>query len=150
MPTYRIYYAEREVRDPHFLPDFLGSSRRIDDIEVVAESDWEEEVDADSEPKALEEFFRGHAGGRSHVLWVDDDGRGQEIHGIGEWDPQLTYVWIEEGKLMEYQGMDEATPGMVTCPLCDGAGEVGEEVAEQFLAEQGEEVADGDAASNPR
>ena len=34
--------------------------------------------------------------------------------------------------------MDEATPGMVTCPLCGGEGEVDEAAAEEYLADQEE------------
>jgi hypothetical protein len=40
---------------------------------------------------------------------------------------------------MEYQGVDEATPGLVTCPLCGGEGEVEESVADEFLADHDEE-----------
>ena len=39
---------------------------------------------------------------------------------------------------MEYQGMDETTPGMVTCPLCGGEGEVEEEIADEFLTDREE------------
>ncbi len=53
------------------------------------------------------------------------------------YDPQKTYVWIENGKLMEYKGLDEGTPGMVSCPLCEGAGEVTAEVADEYLGEEG-------------
>ncbi len=35
---------------------------------------------------------------------------------------------------MEYQGMTEASEGTVTCPLCDGEGEVDEEIAGEFAS----------------
>jgi hypothetical protein len=34
--------------------------------------------------------------------------------------------------MLEYQGIDEATPGMVTCPLCNGHGEVDQDTAAEF------------------
>jgi hypothetical protein len=42
---------------------------------------------------------------------------------------------------MEYQGIGEATPGLVTCPLCDGRGEVEEQLADDYLAEWEDEEA---------
>jgi len=72
-------------------------------------------------------------------MWVDETGQSHELQGVEDYDPEKTYIWIEDDKLMEYQGMDEATPGMVTCPLCGGEGEVVAEVAEEFTAEDEEE-----------
>jgi hypothetical protein len=54
------------------------------------------------------------------------------------WDPDRSYVWMEEGKFMEFEGLDERAPGMVDCPLCDGEGEVAEAIAEDYRASQGE------------
>lgn len=103
------------------------------------ETEWEEEVEGGDGAAALEAFFREHVSDRSNVMWVDEDGEGQQIVGGAEYVPDKTYIWMENGKLMEYQGLDEATPGMVSCPLCEGAGEVTVEVADEYLAEYGGE-----------
>jgi hypothetical protein len=50
---------------------------------------------------------------------------------------------------MEYQGLDEATPGMTACPLCEGAGEVTLEVAEEYLGEYGEEIVEEEEEGRP-
>jgi hypothetical protein len=76
---------------------------------------------------ALDIFFREHAGGARDLAWVDDDGEAHPVTGL-DYDPEQTYIWVEDEKLMEYQGFDEATPGMVTCTLCNGHGEVDEEL----------------------
>jgi len=127
VPTYRIYYAEREVGDKRTgdamsaLP--LSGAYRPGDY--VSETEWEEEVDA------LE------------LRWVDDDGESRAVEGV-TYDADKTYIWVEHGKLMEYQGLDEATPGMVSCPLCEGAGEVTTELADEYLGEHGEEIVEED------
>jgi hypothetical protein len=41
---------------------------------------------------------------------------------------------------MEYQGLDEVKPGLVSCPLCEGASEVTVAVAEEYLAANGEHI----------
>jgi hypothetical protein len=69
---------------------------------------------------------------------VDETGQSHELQGL-DYDPEKTYIWIEDDKLMEFQGVGEATPGMATCPLCGGEGEVVAEVAEEFTAEDEEE-----------
>jgi len=146
MPAYRIYYAEREPTDddraafPSGRLGGLGISRQ----EPYAETEWEEEVEAESEPEALDVFFRQHAPDRSRIRLLDDDGNPQEFEGW-DFDPEATYVWIENERMMEYQGLDEATPGMVTCPLCDGHGEVDQEIADEYLAAFASE--DGDNPS---
>ena len=76
-------------------------------------------------------------------MWVDEAGESQEVEGL-DYDPEKAYIWIEGDKLMEYQGMDEATPGMATCPLCGGQGEVVTEVADEFLAQEGGEEEEGE------
>ena len=144
MPTYRVYYAER-------VPGAGGSSDPFSAIpthradratEYVQETEWEEEVEAKNKTAALEAFFRDHARDRSEVMWVDEDGESRAIEGVSDYDPDKTYIWIENEKLMEYQGIDEATPGLVTCPLCDGQGEVDEDTADEFLAAYGAEGGD--------
>jgi hypothetical protein len=140
MPTYRVYYAERM---PHGARDWmraLGARRLDSDSEEIRHREiaWEEELEARNPAEALDAFFREHVPDRTQVMWVDDTGQSHEFQGL-DYDPDKTYIWIEDDKLMEYQGVDEATPGMVTCPLCGGEGEVAAEVAEEFIAEDEEE-----------
>ena len=144
MPTYRIYYAERDpgtavdaarYTSPSEPLQGLGSSGRAMD-----ETEWEEEVEGKDRAAALETFFAGHVAARADVMWVDADGDSHSIEGVGDYQPEKTYIWIEDGKLMEYQGIDDATPGLVSCPLCEGTGEVTTEVADEYLADYGEEV----------
>ncbi len=141
MPTYRIYYAEREVGDKRTgdamsaLP--LSGAYRPGDY--VSETEWEEEVDALNADGALDSFFKEHVRDNSGLRWVDDDGESRAVEGV-TYDADKTYIWVEHGKLMEYQGLDEATPGMVSCPLCEGAGEVTTELADEYLGEHGEEI----------
>jgi hypothetical protein len=141
VPTYRIYYAERELNEPD-LGSFLDRLRRLGhyEVEAYSQTDWEEKVEARNKEEALETFFRDHVRSADDVMEVDHRGRPQPLRQL---HPDGTYLWIEEGKLMEYQGMEEATPGMVDCPLCEGSGEVPEETAEEFLRAftEGEEEA---------
>ena len=143
MPTYRIYYAEREVGDKRSgdpasaLPHY--SAYRPGDY--VSETEWEEEVDAPNTDGALDSFFKEHVRDNSELMWLDDDGESRPVEGV-TYDAAKTYIWIENGKLMEYQGLDEGTPGMVSCPLCEGVGEVTAEVADEYVGEYGEEMAE--------
>ena len=139
MPTFRVYYAERM---PHGARDWMRAlgARRVESEEIRhREVEWEEEVEGRNEAEALDAFFREHVTDRAQVMWVDESGESHELQGLEDYDPEKTYIWIEGDKLMEYQGMDEATPGMATCPLCGGEGEVVAEVAEEFLAAEEEE-----------
>jgi hypothetical protein len=141
MPTYRVYYAERM---PHGARDWMrtyGLRRADSEAEEMRhrEIEWEEEVEAGNPAQALDAFFREHVPDRTQVMWLDDTGQSHELQGLEDYDPEKTYIWIEDDKLMEYQGVDEATPGMVTCPLCGGEGEVVAEVAEEFIAEDEQE-----------
>jgi hypothetical protein len=146
VPTYRIYYAER---DPNTAVDTERYTSPIERLpgygrarSAMNETEWEEEVEGRDRAAALEAFFAGHVGSRSDVMWVDANGDSHPIEGVEDYNPDKTYIWIENGKLMEYQGLDEATPGMTACPLCDGAGEVTVEVADEYLGEYGEEIAE--------
>lgn len=128
MPRYRVFYVERQPKNAGTLRDVrdaLAGGHRY-----FKETDWEEPVEANNAPGALDVFFADHAG-HGEVMIIEEDGRGYPVEGLS-YDPDRTYVWIEEGSLMEYQGMAEATPGAVTCPLCDGEGEVDEEIAQEF------------------
>ncbi len=136
MPSFRVYYAERR---PHGASDAMrtfGWRRAGEEPEEARhrEIEWEEEVEARNAAEALDAFFREHVPDRTKVMWVDEDGESHELQGLEEYDPEKAYIWVEDDKLMEYQGMDEATPGMATCPLCGGEGEVVAEAAEEFLA----------------
>lgn len=143
MPTYRVYYAERAPATddqelfPHIRLAKLGQHRQ----QPYEETEWEEEVAAESMPEALDSFFRSHVKDNSELMWLDDDGRGQPIQGL-DFDPDAAYIWVEGDKLMEYQGIDEATAGKVSCPLCGGAGEVDEAIADEYLADFTEEAED--------
>jgi len=145
VPTYRIYYAERAVgekaglRVPYYQYDHSAVRTGQD---TLAATEWEEEVEAKDRVAALDAFFREHVRDRSDVKWVDDEGEGQLIEGVSDYNPDLTYIWIETNKLMEYQGLDKATPGLVCCPLCDGAGEVDTAVADEYLLEWNQDIED--------
>ncbi len=130
MPTYRIYYSEREPHDKAALRNspIAGRGRHSD---AFTETEWEETVKASDPVGALDAFFRERLRNNSELAWVDDDGEARTVEGL-DYNPDLTYIWVEDGKLMEFQGLDEATEGMVTCPLCNGHGEVEEELAAEF------------------
>jgi len=132
MPTSRVYYAEREPVEATATPsERLARLGRTDKAELK-ETEWEDEVEGDSQVEALDAFFRNHVPDRTRVQWVDDEGRGHSLGGTEDFDPDKTYVWVENDRPMEFQGIDEATPGMVTCPLCNGHGEVEEALAAEF------------------
>jgi hypothetical protein len=132
MARFRIFYMEREGRDK-------APSAGVEQVwsgitrgsEVFKETEWEEQVEAGNIGDALDSFFREHAGAHEDVLIVEEDGRGYPVPGL-DYDPDRTYVWVEDGNLMEYQGITEATEGAVTCPLCDGTGEIDEDLAAEF------------------
>jgi hypothetical protein len=129
MARFRVFYIERQPRDGGGQIDLRATAARPGDY--LKETDWEEQVEAASATDALDSFFRDHASQSDGVLIIEEDGRGHPIEGL-DYDPDRTYIWVEEGKMMEYQGMAEATAGKVSCPLCDGSGELDEEIAEEF------------------
>ena len=142
MPTYRVYYAERgPTEDDQRL--FYGLRGGLAGVqsEGYKSTEWEEEVEAADAARALDSFFREHVRDNSQLMWVDDAGESHPVEGLA-YDPEKTYIWIEDGKMMESQGLDETTPGMVTCPLCGGEGEVEESIADEYLAEDEEEGED--------
>jgi len=142
VPTYRVYYAERELAEAD--RSAYGEQRgRFGNLgqrqnDAYSETEWEEEVEAPDVAGALDHFFKEHVRDNSGLMWVDDTGESHPVEGLA-YDPEKTYIWIEGDKLMEYEGVDETTPGMVTCPLCGGEGEVEEAIADEFLAEDEEE-----------
>ena len=129
MTRFRVFYIERQPKDGGGQIDLRAAVARPGSY--FKETDWEEQVEAPSANAALDSFFREHAGHAEGVMIIEEDGRGHPVEGI-DYDPDRTYVWIEDGKMMEYQGMAEATAGAVSCPLCDGSGEVDEEIAQEF------------------
>jgi hypothetical protein len=147
MPTYRVYYAERELAeaDRSAYGEIRGRFGHLGQRQTEAynETEWEEEVEAADVGGALDAFFREHVRDNTELMWVDEAGESHPVEGLS-YDPEKTYVWIEDGKMMEYQGMDETTPGMVTCPLCGGDGEVDEGIADEFLAEHSEADMEGE------
>ncbi len=136
MPSYRVYYVERVPRDAE--SSFEGlDAYRMRGHDYVSETEWEEDVEGRNPAAALDAFFRDHGG--SDVRLLEEDGTARTLSAAEDYDPDRTYIWIEGGKLMEYQGLAEGTPGMVTCPLCEGTGEVTEEAADEYLEAWGEE-----------
>lgn len=134
MPMYRIYYAEREPTDEdRALFSALRANQGFTG-DGMAETEWEEEVEAESLPEALDIFFRGHIKDPADIMRIGEDGNAYGIDSP-DFDPDASYIWVEEGNLMEYQGIDEATPGKVTCPLCDGHGEVDASTAEEYTSQ---------------
>ena len=129
MARFRIVDPDRQPKDAGQQVDLRAPAPRPGTY--FKETDWEEQVEAKNSASALDSFFREHAGHAENVLLIEEDGLGHPVSGLN-YDPDRTYVWVEEGNLMEYQGMTEATEGAVTCPLCDGAGEVDEEIAQEF------------------
>jgi len=135
MPTYRIFYAARQAGDPagYQRSGFVygGDAPVEHGKEAMIETEWEELIEADSGPEALDAFFRDRIRDNSELAWIDDDGQARTVEGL-DYNPDLSYIWVEDGRLMEFQGLDEATPGMVTCPLCNGHGEIEVALAEEF------------------
>ena len=71
------------------------------------------------------------------LMWIDDRKRSHAA-GDREADLEKTYIWIENDMLMELQKVEEGTPGMVSCPLCEGAGEIDEATADEFAVAVGD------------
>lgn len=133
MARYRIFYAEHGPADADSLtvapePTFGPEN---EDAETDSDSEWEETYDANNAEGALAGFFADHAPNREQIAMIEEDGNANPV-GFDNFDPDRTYIWVEDGALMEYQGIQEATPGTVSCPLCDGTGEVDEAVAEEY------------------
>lgn len=154
MPNYRIYYSERDPGTAVDSSRYTSPSERLHGLggagRAIDETEWEEEVEGRDRAEALAVFFASHVGSRSDVMWVDANGDSHSIEGAGDYHPEKAYIWMENGKLMEYQGLDEATAGMVGCPLCDGTGEVTVEAADEYLGEYGEQiVGEGDEDGRP-
>jgi hypothetical protein len=132
MPKYRIYYAEREVEDGDRGGEIWPLVHYQGRHDYVAQTEWEERVEAETPVAALDAFFSDRVPDRSEMRWVDDYHVTHDVTGL-DLNPELTYLWMEEGKLMEYQGMDEmASNGRVLCPLGNGEGDVDDEQAAEY------------------
>ena len=137
MPTFRIYYAEIESKGPE--PHVYTTRAYSAPSEYTSRTEWEDEIEAEDPVRALELFFREHAPDRHRLAVVDEEGEAHPFEGW-DFDPDATYIWTEtalgggdgDHRMLEYQGIDEATPGMVTCPLCNGHGEVNQDTADEF------------------
>ena len=139
MRSYRFYYTERAIKEGgggSIMGDALGSAGGGMPAMEVEGEEWEETVDAKDIQDAFETFFKEHGVARDAVQLLEEEGDSRPIDDGESWDPDRTYVWSEDGKLMEFDGLDEREPGMVDCPLCDGSGEVAEAIAEDFEAAQ--------------
>src|SRR3990170_2146179 len=102
VPTYRVYYAERMPQGARDWMRMYGLRRGGEEAEEARhrEIEWEEEVEARSATEALDAFFREHAQDRTQVMWVDEAGESHELQGLEDYDPEKTYIWIEDDKLM--------------------------------------------------
>jgi hypothetical protein len=142
MPTYRIYYSQRDPGTAADAERYTSPAERLSSLGSgggsMDETEWEEEVEGRDRAEALSVFFAQHVASRSDVMWVDANGDSHPVEGGEDYQPEKSYIWIEEGKLMQYQGLDEGTPGLVSCPLCDGTGEVTTEVADEYVGESGD------------
>ena len=143
MPNYRIYYSERDANIAVDMDRDASPADRLPGIGRgggrMDETEWEEEVEGSSPEAALESFFKEHIRDNSELMWIDERGESRPVEGLS-YDPHKTYIWIENGKLMEYQGLDEGTPGKVSCPLCEGTGEVTTEVADEYVGNEGRTI----------
>jgi hypothetical protein len=142
MPTFRIYYIERELKDRDFPTNVNQAMHGQITQDYVGETEWEETYDAKNWEQAMDAFFQDHAPS-NEIGIVEEDGMSRPFAVTEGWAYDRTYVWIEDGKLMLYQGLDETTPGTVACPLCDGTGEVGEDVAADFEERWGDDEDEG-------
>jgi hypothetical protein len=139
MANFRVYYAERTVRDPSLWRSLGTSGDEEVRVPQGDETEWEEDIEAENAGDALRLFFQDHLGSSGDLGYIDEEGRTQRPVRIDDFDLNRTYVWTEGDKFMEYQGIEQIDADLVTCPLCGGSGQVLREVAEQF-EEEDEEV----------
>ncbi|UCH86249.1 MAG: hypothetical protein JSU97_06855 [Dehalococcoidia bacterium] len=141
MPNFRIYYVARRPHGIHIDSEYTRSLEEPRGLLRHGEMNWEEDVEAKNAREALRAFFEEHLERLSDLAYIDEDGRTQRPRRIDDFDPDRTYVWTEDDKLMEFQGIENLEGGLVPCPLCGGSGEVTPSVAEEFedIEEEGEE-----------
>ena len=143
MPSYRVNYVGRSSNAPgsgapNDLPNFMTNRQS-----GLTETEFEDEFQAATPAQALEAFFGEHAERRENVMMLGADGRSHPIEGVADYDPGTVYLWIEDGMMMEYQGIEEMTPGKAICPMCNGSGEIDESLADSYA-----ESASSDSGAN--
>ncbi len=141
MPRFRIYYVARRPHGMRIDSEYTRSLEEPRGLLRHGEMNWEEDVEARNAREALRAFFEEHLERLSDLAYIDDDGRTQRPRRIDDFDPNRTYVWTEDDRLMEFQGIENLEGGLVPCPLCGGSGEVTPDVAKEFeeTEEEGEE-----------
>jgi hypothetical protein len=141
MPNFRIYYVARRPHGMRIDSEYTRSFEEPRGLLRHGEMNWEEDVEAKNAREALRAFFEEHLESLSDLAYVDEDGRTQRPRRIDDFDPNRTYVWTEDDKLMEFQGIEALEGGLVPCPLCGGSGEVAPDVAAEFeeIEAEGEE-----------
>jgi hypothetical protein len=132
MPSYRVNYLGRSSNAPgsgaaNDLPNFMTNRQS-----GLTETEFEDELQATTPAQALVAFFGEHAERREDVMLLGADGRAHAIEGVADYDPGTVYLWIEDGLMMEYQGIEEMTPGKAICPMCNGSGEIDESLADSY------------------
>ncbi|KPK46799.1 MAG: hypothetical protein AMJ77_05125 [Dehalococcoidia bacterium SM23_28_2] len=141
MPNFRIYYVARRPHGIQLDSEYTRSMEEPRGLLRHGEMNWEEDIEARNPREALRIFFEEHLERQSDLAYIDEEGRTQRPHRFDDFDPDRTYVWTEDDRLMEFQGIENLEGGLVPCPLCGGSGEVTPEVAKEFeeIEEEGEE-----------
>jgi len=141
MPRFRIYYVARRPHGMRLDSEYTRSLEEPRGLLRHGEMNWEEDVEAKNVRDALQVFFEDHLERLSDLAYIDEQGRTQRPYRTESFDPDRTYVWTEDDRLMEFQGIENLEGGLVPCPLCGGSGEVTPGIAKQFeeIEEEGEE-----------
>jgi hypothetical protein len=132
MPRYRVNYIGRSPNSPgsgapNDLPNFMTNRQS-----GLTETEFDDELQATTPAQALTAFFGEHTERREDVMMLGADGRSHPIEGVADYNPGSVYLWIEDGMMMEYQGIEEMTPGKAICPMCNGSGEIEESLAYSY------------------
>jgi hypothetical protein len=132
MPSYRVNYVGRSSNAPgagapNDLPNFMTNRQS-----GLTETEFEDELKATTPAQALGAFFGDHTERREDVMMLGADGRAHAIEGVADYNPGTVYLWIEDGMMMEYQGIEEMRPGKAICPMCNGSGEIDESLADSY------------------
>ena len=106
MPRFRIYYVARRPHGIQIDSEYTRSLEEPRGLLRHGEMDWEEDVEAKNAREALRAFFEEHLESLSDLAYIDEDGRTQRPRRIDDFDPNRTYVWTEDDKLMEFQGIE--------------------------------------------
>ena len=135
MPVYRLAFVERRPAGASRSPvgRLYGRSAGGEIGGEAGETEWVESITADDPEAALVAFFRGRVGAGDIGLVEPGIPALPVDLAFDRLDPERTYIWVEDGRLMEYRGIDLERAGMTICPLCEGAGEVLEATADEYL-----------------